>query len=313
MIQDYGMLVERISKASGIEKEEIERKIEAKRAKLSGLISKEGAAQIIAAELGISFDKEKLRISEVLDGMRKVNLIGKIIRIFPVRSYEKNGKSGKVGNFVIADDSGNTRVVLWDTNHISLLENNELKEGDVIEIGNASVRNKELHLTGFSEIKKSNEIIDNVKTERSYGNKEVSELKTGDTSRVRAFIVQIFEPRFFEICPECSKKLLQDAEGSRCEVHGRVVPKRRALVNIVLDDGSETIRTVLFSSQLESMGLMLDDLEGENFIIKRESLLGKEFNFSGNVRQNKLFGNLEFIIDDVKEIEIESLIQSLEK
>ena len=50
-MQNYDLLIERIAKASGLEKEEVERKVEAKKAKLSGLISKEGAAQIIAAEL----------------------------------------------------------------------------------------------------------------------------------------------------------------------------------------------------------------------------------------------------------------------
>ena len=311
MQQDYSQLLDRISRASNISKEEIERKVEAKRAKLSGLISKEGAAQIIAAELGISFDKEKVKISEI-SGMSKVNLVGKIIRSFPVRSYEKNGKAGKVGNFIVADDSGNVRIVLWDTNHISLIESGELKEGDVIEIGNGSLRNNEVHLTGFSEIKKSTEILDNVKTERSYGGREISGLKPGDSAKIRAFIVQIFEPRFFEVCPECGKKLLQDTEGSRCEAHGRVAPKRRALMNVVLDDGSESMRTVMFSTQLESIGLNQEELEGENFIKKKDELLGKEFNFSGNVRQNKLFGNSELIIDKIEEINLDSLIAELE-
>ena len=312
-MQDYNALLDRISRASGIVKEEIERKIEAKRAKLSGLISREGAAQIIAAELGISFDKEKLKIAEVLTGMRKVNIVGKVVKLFPVRSYEKNGKSGKVGNFIVADDSGNAKVVLWDVNHISLIENGELKEGDVIEIGNGSVRNNEIHLTGFSEIKKSSEVIENVNVEKSYGSKEIVGLKPGDSTKVRAFVVQVFEPRFFEVCPECGKKLLQDPEGSKCEAHGRVIPKKKALMNIVLDDGSETIRSVLFSSQLESLGLGLQDLEGENFLVKKEGLLGKEFNFSGNVRQNRLFGNSEFIVDTIGEIDIENLIAELGK
>ena len=52
----YEKLIDKISKTSGLELTEIERRIEAKRAKLSGLISKEGAAQVIAAELGVSFD-----------------------------------------------------------------------------------------------------------------------------------------------------------------------------------------------------------------------------------------------------------------
>ena len=64
--------MERIASSSGTGKEEIERKIEAKRAKLSGLISKEGAAQVVASELGVSFDNEQLKIDELLPNMRKV-------------------------------------------------------------------------------------------------------------------------------------------------------------------------------------------------------------------------------------------------
>jgi len=59
---NYELVLDRISKQSGTEKEELERRVEAKRAKLSGLISKEGALQVIAAELGISFDNQKLKI-----------------------------------------------------------------------------------------------------------------------------------------------------------------------------------------------------------------------------------------------------------
>ena len=51
----------RYAKHSGLNVEEVNRKIEAKRAKLSGLISQEGAAQIVAAELGINFENEKLK------------------------------------------------------------------------------------------------------------------------------------------------------------------------------------------------------------------------------------------------------------
>jgi len=133
-MQNYELLIEKISKASGLETEEIEKRVEEKKSKLSGLISKEGAAQIIAAELGISFEDQDLKISELMPGMRKVNVIGKIINLFPVREFEKNGVKGKVANFVIADETGNTRAVLWDINHITLIESGEIKEGDVIMI-----------------------------------------------------------------------------------------------------------------------------------------------------------------------------------
>ena len=59
MSDNYHQLVDFISKNSGLSNEDIERRIEAKQAKLAGLISKEGAAQVVAAELNINFDKQK--------------------------------------------------------------------------------------------------------------------------------------------------------------------------------------------------------------------------------------------------------------
>src|SRR4030043_430889 len=146
-VENYERIIEKISKISNIEKEEIERRVEAKRAKLSGLISKEGAAQVIAAELGISFDNEKLKIEELLPGMRKVNTFGKVINVFQPRAFKtKKGEDGKVANLFIADETSNIKVVLWDTNHISLIENGKISEGVVVEIANAAMRDNELHL-----------------------------------------------------------------------------------------------------------------------------------------------------------------------
>ena len=192
MMQDYSQLVERISRSSGLLVEDIERRIEAKRAKLSGLISKEGAAQVVASELGISFEKEKMKISELLSGMRKVNVIGKIIELFPIREYNKNNRQGKICSFVLADETGNIRSVLWDSNHIALFEQEKLKKEDIVEISNATMRNNELHLTGFSDIKLSNELIKEVKTEKIFYEKHIVELKQGESVGIRAIVVQMF-------------------------------------------------------------------------------------------------------------------------
>ena len=133
-MNNYDQLLEKISKYSNLKKDEIERKIEAKKAKLSGLISKEGAAQIVAAELGINFDKERLKISELVQGMKRANVIGKVIKLNPVRTFNKAGKEGKVASFLLADESSNIRTVFWDTNHISLIENGKIKENSIIDI-----------------------------------------------------------------------------------------------------------------------------------------------------------------------------------
>ncbi|MEM3405532.1 MAG: hypothetical protein QW117_00995 [Candidatus Pacearchaeota archaeon] len=311
MINDYYRILKKVSEISGKSEEEINRLVEAKRAKLSGLISREGALQIICAELGVNFEKQKYKINEIIPGMKKINTFGKIIKLFPVKEYKKNNREGKVVNFVLADETSNIKVVLWDTNHISLIEKGEIKEGDFVEINNASLRNNEIHLTGFSEIKLSNNYIENIRTEVQYVNKNISDLRIGENVMIRAFIVQIFEPKFFEVCPECKKKVISTGEIYMCEEHGRVIPEKKILLSIILDDGTEVIRAIVFSDNIEKLGTNLKDLES-SFLYQREILLGKEFIFFGNVRQNKLFNNIEFIINDLKEIDNELLIQELE-
>jgi len=310
---NYERILEKISKISGIGNEEVERRVEAKRARLSGLISHEGAAQVVAAELGINFDNEKLKIDELLPGMRRANVVGKIVNLFPVRTFTtKKGDQGKVVNLILADDTSNVRVVLWDTHHIEFIEQGVFFEGSVVEIVNASMREGELHLGSFSEIKESKEVFDSVRKDKVVKEKTISEFQISDAAKIRAFIVQAFEPRFFYVCPECRKKVASGADGFICAEHGKVAAEKRALMNFVLDDGTETTRAVVFNEALADIGVNALD-EPENLIIQREALLGKEMVFSGNVRMNKFFNNPEFIIDQVKEVDLDGLIVSLEK
>jgi len=314
MIGNYDNILERISKSSGLGKDEIERRVEAKRAKLSGLISKEGAAQVVAAELGISFDNEKLKIGELLPTMRRVNVVGKVINLFPVRTFVKNEKPGKVANMVIADETSNIKVVLWDVNHIGLIENGKINIGKVVEISNASMRGGEVHLGGFSDIKLTNEEMKNVVEGKMTKEMKIFDIKNSDNAKFRAFIVQSFGPRIFEVCPECRKKAIQEADGFLCEQHGKVVPQRRALLNLVLDDGTETLRAVIFSDNFIKIGITdWEEGETEKLFLQRQELLGKEMFFSGDIRNNKFFNNLELIVDGIEEVDLDSLIAQLEK
>ncbi len=311
-MDNFDRILDKISRVSGLDKEEIERRIEAKRAKLSGLISREGAAQIIASELGLNFDNEQLKIEELLPGMRKANIIGKIINLFPVRNFTtKKGDVGKVANMIIADETSNIKVVLWDTNHIELIETKALSIGSVVEIHNASVRDNELHLGSFSEIKISKEQIEDVKTERIVKEKKIIDFKTSDAVQTRAFIVQTFEPRFFYVCSECRKKVTSGSEGFVCEEHGKIPAEKRALINLVIDDGSETMRTVVFHDKLSDLGIEVS-ADPDSLVQQRQNLLGKEMVFSGNIRMNKFFNNPELIIEGVKEIDVNELIAKLE-
>ncbi|MEK6847743.1 MAG: DUF2240 family protein [Nanoarchaeota archaeon] len=310
---NYERIVEKISKASGLEKEEIERKIEAKRAKLSDLISKEGAAQVIASELGISFENERLKINELLPGMRKVNTIGKVINLFPIRTFTtKKGEESKVVNFWVADETSNIKVVLWDTNHIGLIENGKIAVGTTVEISNGGMRDNELHLGSFSNIKPSEEVLGEVRTEKVFKEKHIIDFKVGENTSVRAFILQLFEPRFFHVCPECSKKVVQEGEFFSCGKHGKIIPEKRAVTSIVVDDGTDSIRAVLFHEVLAKLGFsQLEDLG--KFADEKENFLGKEMFFTGNIRNNAFFNTPEFIVEDVKEAQPEDIITELEK
>jgi replication factor A1 len=304
--ENYQRIIEKIASVSGIQKDEVLRRIEAKRAKLSGLISQEGAAQIVAAELGVSFDNETLKINELLPGMRKVNVIGKIINLYPVRSFKtQKGDEGKVLNLVLADETSNVKVVLWDTNHISLIEDNKIGQDSVVEISNASVRDGEIHLGSFSDFKKSDKSLKNVVTEKIVREKKISDLKISDNAKIRAFIVQSFEPRFFQVNPETGKKPTEE------EISKGIPLQKKALINVVLDDGSETIRAVVFHDNLSDLGLT--NLEDETKrTLQRENLLGKELILSGVVRKNNYFNNEEFIINGIEEVDLDGLISGLE-
>ncbi len=306
-MNNYEKLVERISNSSNLPIEEIERKVEAKKAKLSGLISKEGAAQIIAAELGINFDSEILKISELVQGMKRANVIGKIIKLNPVKEYNKNNKQGKIGSFLLADETSNIRTVLWDTNHIALIEQGKIKENSVIEISNAYVRNNELHLSSFADIKLSNEKISNPVLERAFQTKKLKDAKTGETIKTRAIIVNMFEPKYFEVNPETGKKFTEE------DRNNRLLPKKRALLNLILDDGTETIRSVAFGEQINSLGLTDEQIfSPDEFIKIKSSLLGEEKHFAGQIRLNSFSNTNELTIQEVHDVNPDELIKELD-
>lgn len=317
----YEKLIEKIAKISGVSVDEIDRRVEAKKAKLSDLISKEGAAQIVAAELGVTFDKQKVKINELLSGMRKLTVSGKIIRLFPVRTFRTKTTESKVATFILADDTAAIRCVLWDVNHIKLIEEGKFKEESIVELQNTAVRGteiKELHLGSLSEIVESDETFEKIVTTENITKKKISDLKENDRTRILATVVQAFEPRFFPTCPECNIKINQEGEHFLCTTHGNVVPRYRAIFSMVADDGSNNMRIICFDENISKiLNINQEEIEklrdSEFFLSKKSELLGKDFSFLGRVRQNKFFDNLEFFVQDVQEAQPDDIIKELNK
>ena len=112
----YEKIIERIKTEANVSESEINEKIKDKMKQLSGLISKEGAAHIVANEFGIKlFDafSGKLEIKNIIAGLRNVETVGKVVQVYELREFTTNDRQGKVASLVIGDETGTIRVVMW--------------------------------------------------------------------------------------------------------------------------------------------------------------------------------------------------------
>jgi len=299
----YEVILQKIQEQAKIPETEVSSKIQEKMDQLSGLISKDGAAHIIANELGVKLFEEnastRLKISHVRDGMRSVETVGKITSLFDVREFQrKDGGSGKVASFVMGDDTGTIRIVLWNE-QTDIIPN--LAVGTTVKIVGAytrdNIRGLELHLATKGEvvINPDGEIIDKV-VETKEERKKINELTDTDKNvELLATIVQVFEPRFYEVSPETGRKMTQ------AETDKGMTPAFAYVMNAVIDDGSSTIRTVFFRNQMANLLNMehdaimkfKEDIGG--FQTVKDDLLGKMIRLVGRVQKNEMFDRLEFV------------------
>ncbi|MBI2665534.1 hypothetical protein HYX12_02865 [Candidatus Woesearchaeota archaeon] len=290
---------------------ELELKIKNKINELSGLISEEGAAHIIANELGISLvpKEEKLKVKQIYAGMKDVSTIGKVLKKFEVREFAKEERKGKVCSIILGDETGTIRAVFWNT-QVDLLQ--KVQEEDVLQIKHAYVKennnNRELHLGERSEIKINPEgaSITSVRQAVSYERRKIEELQDGLGAELVGTVVQIFDPRFFKVCSRCNRKVLESEGSFRCQEHGEVPPSFSYVLNLVLDDGTGTIRSVFWKNQVnhllgkEEKDLTVYQSEPGRFESIKTDLLGEQLKLIGNARRNEMFDRLEFNVQMVE-------------
>ncbi len=324
---NYDSIISKL-KENGLSLFEIEEKIKDKMEQLSGLISKEGAAHIIANELGIKIfeDIGEIKIKEAKNGMRNVNLNGRLMINFGVREFKNEKRTGRVGSFVVGDETGTIRVVLWDDSHVNLMEN--LKDNYIVRVENGYIKEnngyKEIHLNNNSKLIFNPEGVE-IKNVMTNGAaiinskvKEIKDLGQNDRVSIRGTVVQVFEPRFYEICGDCGKRARIENGGFKCEQHGNVIPKYAYVVNCVLDDGSESIRVACFrESACKLIGINEEELltvreNPSKFEMIKDSVLGRQIKTDGRVNKNIMFDRLEFVANFVEELDPEELLKEME-
>jgi ssDNA-binding replication factor A large subunit len=243
-------------KENGLSDDDIDAKIKQKMDQLSGLISREGAAHIIANEMGIKLVEKtsgRLKIKDILPGMRNIEAIGKATNIFDVREFQRrDGNSSKVGSFIMGDETGTIRITCWGDQADNI---SKINKDDIIKIVSAYVKDnqgrKELHLNDSSKliINPSGESVGDISFEaRVFDRKKVDQLSDNmNNAEIMGAIVGVDALRFFEVCPQCGKRARARRDEFECDAHGVVQPDFSYVMNLILDDSTGSIRVVCLS------------------------------------------------------------------
>ncbi len=307
----YETIIGKIKEKAGISDVEIEEKISAKLKQLSGLISREGAAHIVANELGVKVFEPlsgKLQIKNILSGMRDVETIGKVLDVYDIREFNREGGSGKVGSLMIADETDSIKIVMWGAQADIL---RSVKKGDILKVMGGYVRDnngrREVHVNDRTRvlINPKGESVDNAIEAKSQ-RKIIKDLSESDNDvELLGTVVQVFEPRFFEVCSQCGRKVKMEEQGYVCNRHNSTTAADAYVVNAVLDDGTETIRTVFFRNNAAKLfNLSHEEFlrfksNPEEFAKAKETLPGSIIKVSGKSNKNAMFDRLEFIANSV--------------
>lgn len=315
-------ILNRLETDTKVPRTELMEKINKKQKELSGLVSIEGAAHLVAKEYGVNLSEtsmKNLEIKDIIGGMNKFAFCGRIFRISNMVEFKRaDGSTGKVVNVYLGDTSGYTKLVLWDK-QVNLIEEETIKLDDVIEITNGFVKENtygdiEVSLGKYGSIR-SVEIF-NLPSAEELNKKyfsppnarvQIKNLIPG-IFEISGTVIQVFKGKFiFNTCSICGSTMDETGEKPMCASHGDVEYNPSLVISMILDDGTDDIRVVIFRDMAEKIvemksGELVDmDMEKRYELIS-ERLIGKQLVVRGRVKKNKNFDRIEMIANDFKEL-----------
>lgn len=316
-------VIKKIVAQSGMSESEVNSKIDEKMKAFDKIVSRDGAAFMVASENGVKvFEDPATKVLEIKDvhpGMSGVELVAKVSRIFESRSFSRDGRDVPFIPIMIKDPTGSIRTTLWDK-RAALINENRLKVGDVVRIKNCSIREnsytgKDLQLNSRSQI-----IINQDKLEVDIDapvaavETDLSNPTLGAPVNVFGTIVSVSEPRFYKACGECRRKV---SESNECQTHGEVEsPKTTMILNLVLDDGKGNVRATCFGELGEK--LLGEDADTIQDLIAAQGgdnigldILGNVVEVSGIIKENKNFDRVEMNVNSIKVKNADEMIARL--
>lgn len=300
-------IIVKIKQETSMSEDEINSKIKAKMEELAGLVSEEGAAHILANELNIKLETDvpqEMKISDIKPFMRNISVVGKVTNVYDLIEFERNSKPGKVKSLIIGDETGRIRASFW---HSAAEKISAIKEGDIVKMGKCSSRENngrsEVSISFEDQIEINPEGVE-IEVSSNFSEpkiKKIVELDKDNYGTILGSIIQLFKPSFYFSCPECRKRLKDD----KCAEHGEVEKKLSYVLNVFLDDGTDSMRVVFFNEQAEDltgysnsdfMELFKDESKFEEL---KDSLIGNLVKVSGSIRFNSFSNRNELVVNKI--------------
>ncbi len=232
-------IIRLIEEQKNLSREEIHRLVQQKIQNLGGFLTEQGAAHIVARELGVDLSGsthfEPIQIADLNPMMNNVSIKGRITRISAIREFQrKDGGIGALRRIELVDETGSITLVLWD-HATAYVEDQDLQVGDVVKVVGAYTkpgRNTavELHIGNRGKIEKM-EGDDNIPEV----SKEFTAIKdiTSDSDEVS------IKGKIANIYPVSTFSRSDGSEGK--------------VASLILKDQENTIRVVFWGNEAETI------------------------------------------------------------
>ncbi len=243
----------------------------------------------------------------------------------------KSGEEVYLLGFVVSDESDGIRVTIWREKAEEFskkLANGKgvLLKNVLVKYSNFSGRN-EISLINDSKLEFIDLEIKNLKNIESLkgdlsskftGNyTKINTIKTPGTIEIKGFIAkELNNITIYEACLNCLKKI------ENCSCANRNKTEYRMIFNLIIDDGSGTIRTTFIGDtaekfigeETERLLQIKETPDFEKFLGKKSSeFLGKDMIVKGRAKFSDFSNSYEILTYDFKDININDELEKVMK
>ena len=146
MSGDFKVMVEiLLERKPEISAEEIKNLVDEKKRKIgAGYLTDQGALFLVAADLGISLERNPSSLQKLKDlyvGARDISVVGRVMSIYPTRTFMRRDNSEELHNrtITIVDGEAAIRLKLWEK-RVEFPEESGLRPGDLIKLTKCYVK-----------------------------------------------------------------------------------------------------------------------------------------------------------------------------